>query len=69
MVKVGQVYKVPYLGGNIVITWIRADNCNFNVVRSDGFFFSGSNIDKDWELIAEYPTWREAVNSQEFNDE
>ena len=69
MIKVGQIYNIPYLGGKVVVTWVRADNCNFNIVREDGFFFSSSNIDEDWELIAEYPTWQEAVNSKEFKND
>lgn len=67
-IKVGQIYNIPYLGGKVVVTWVRADNCNFTIVREDGYFFSSSNTDNDWELIAEYPTWQEAVNSKEFNN-
>lgn len=70
MIKAGQIYKVPYLGGKVVITWIRADKTEFHMVRDDGFFlFSKDNeMDKDSVLLAEYPTWQEAVNSKEFND-
>lgn len=25
MIKVGQIYNIPYLGGKVVVTWIRAD--------------------------------------------
>ena len=69
MIKVGQIYKVPYLGGKLVIAQIRADRSNFNVIREDGFFFICSDIDEKWELVAEYPTWQEAVNSKEFNND
>lgn len=66
MIKVGQIYNVPYLGGKIAVTWIRADKLNFNVIRTDGFFFICREPDSKWELIAEYSTWQEAVNSKEF---
>lgn len=65
MVKVGQIYSIPYLGGKVVITWIRADKTDFHCVRQDGFFFKSDDV-SDCELIAEYPTWQEAVNSPEF---
>ena len=68
-IKVGQIYEVTYLGGKVVVTWIRADKTNFYVVRNDGYFFQSIDIDKYWKLIAEYPTWQEAVNSKEFNNE
>lgn len=68
-IKVGQIYNVPYLGGKLIVTWIRADKTNFDVVRNDGFFFICSEPDYKWELIAEYPTWQEAVNSKEFKGE
>lgn len=70
MIKVGQIYKVPYLGGKVVITWIRADKTEFHMVRDDGFFLSSKDneMDKDSVLLAEYPTWQEAVNSKEFKD-
>lgn len=69
MIKVGQIYNVSYLGGKIAITWIRADKLDFDAVRQDGFFYKCRNGEKDWELIAEYPTWQEAVNSKEFKTE
>lgn len=70
MIKVGQIYKVPYLGGKVVITWIRGDKTEFHMVRDDGFFLFSKDdeMGKDSVLLAEYPTWQEAVNSKEFND-
>ena len=68
MIKVGRIYNIPYLGGNIVITWISAEKSRFHCVRQDGFFFEG-NIEHQSNFIAEYPTWQEAVNSKEFNGE
>lgn len=69
MIKVGQIYNNHYLGGKVVVTWIRADGTEFYSVRKDGFFFvsKGLYVDDD-VLIAEYPTWQEAVNSKEFNE-
>lgn len=70
MIKVGQIYIIPCLGGKVTITWIRADKSEFNMVRDDGFFFAakGLYIGDEAVLIAEYPTWQEAVNSKEFNE-
>lgn len=70
MIKVGQIYNNPYLGGKVVVTWIRADKTEFYSVRKDGFFFvsKGLYLDNKVKLIAEYPTWQEAVNSKEFNE-
>ena len=42
MIKVGQIYRVPYLGGKLVVTWIRADETEFNMVRKDGFFITAA---------------------------
>ena len=69
MIKVGQIYFIPYLGGKTVVSWIRNDKTEFALIRDDGFTFTGSEKDYDWELIAEYPTWQEAVNSKEFKGE
>ena len=71
MIKVGQIYNIPYLGGKVVVTWIRADKTEFNMVRNDGFFFvsKGLWVSNDAKLIAEYPTWQEAVNSEYFKND
>ena len=68
MIKVGQIYDIPYLGGKVVITWIRDDRSEFYYIRQDGFFFKG-NSEHQCNFVAEYPTWQEAVNSKEFNDD
>ena len=67
-VKVGQIYKDTVLKSKIVITWIAMDKTQYFMVREDGFFLHSNNFDKDEDvvLIAEYPTWQEAVNSPEF---
>lgn len=73
MIKVGQIYKeikVP--------DWRKHDsyiytitNINFNIVAviyKDGKtdYVRIDWINEDCELIAEYPSWQEAVNSKEF---
>lgn len=68
MIKVGQIYEIPYLGGKVVVTWISNDKTNFCYVRQDGFFFKG-NAEHQCNFITEYPTWQEAVNSSEFKGE
>lgn len=71
MIKVGQIYNKPYLGGKVVVTWISADETEFYMIRNDGFFFVSRRVYANYEdeLIAEYPTWQEAVNSKEFKGE
>ena len=71
MIKVWQIYYSQLLGGKIVVTFKRADETAFYAVRDDGYIFAGKcdGINKDYDkLLAEHPTWQEAVNSREFND-
>ena len=68
MIKVGQIYECIILGGKVVVTWMREDKASFNLIRDDGFFFIAKELDSDFKLIAEYPTWQEAVNSKEFKE-
>ena len=68
MIKVGQIYECIILGGKVVVTWMREDKTSFNLIRDDGFFFIAKEISSDFKLIAEYPTWQEAVNSKEFKE-
>ena len=75
MIKVGQIYKekeLPYWRkheSNIfVISSIDFTAC---IIYKDGTVFRGAGtkwIKEDCELIAEYPTWQEAINSKEFNE-
>lgn len=67
MIKVGQIYN---LGKGIeyicVITYNDNDNY-FGVIYSDGFSeFKDKNCFSPDDIIAEYSTWQEAVNSKEF---
>ena len=67
-IKVGQVYSNKSMNFRIVSTWVDEDRDMRDFIRNDGFVLSGC-LNEDYELIAEYPTWQEAVNSKEFNDE
>lgn len=70
MNKVGQIwrtsnnYKIAVTSeeadfeGEVCI--IYSDGCVFQTSEENDFYFH--------ELIAEYPTWQEAVNSKEFNE-
>ena len=71
MIKVGQIYKT--IGGNIFCV-IRIDSIKsplsfVHLIESGGVVIEimKKNAEKELSLIAEYPTWREAVNSKEFN--
>ena len=72
MIKVGQIYKT--YDGIMVITQI---NKHINSLRYDYIYNYGRVCDymredevlsPGTELIAEYSTWQEAVNSKEFNE-
>lgn len=71
-IKVGQIYKT--YDGIMVITQI---NKHINSLRYDYIYNDGMVCDymredevlsPGTEIIAEYPTWKEAVNSKEFNE-
>ena len=76
MIKVGQIYKekeLPnwrkYEKSIYVVTCI--DFNQVNLISPDGKvdIVSYDWLKEDCELIAEYPTWQEAVNSKEFKGE
>lgn len=63
--KAGQIYKSR--SDLYVVTFNDGDD--ICVIYKDGF--ASDEILEDFnlgELIAEYPTWQEAVNSKEFNN-
>ena len=73
MIKVGQIYNSDE--GIYVISkvWFNAaedENWSY-VIYNDGNSdcWSDNFISKYSKLIAEYPTWQEAVNSPEFKGE
>lgn len=68
MIRVGQIRKDHK--GNIYCVSRFYGEYNNDVIFNNGYvssFLSLNNIEKD-ELIAEYPTWQEAVNSKEFKE-
>lgn len=75
MIKVGQVFKGKEWAGEVlVITKVH----KFGRQKLyDYIYQDGSVVAQDYDidiklgrkLIAEYPTWQEAVNSKEFRDE
>lgn len=70
MVKVGQVWQQSN-GYKIVVTAIDIDLIGeIIVIFQDGDVSYKSEEDTEFSfctLLAEYPTWQEAVNSPEFN--
>lgn len=72
MIKVGQIYKQKDYD-TFVVTYINKSKL-VSMIYTDGsqrldFTNSLRRFIQDYcELIAEYPTWQEAVNSKEFNN-
>lgn len=70
MIKVGQIYKSKNLMYAVTFVGIGFKNSHqVQVITPRGFTlgWSYSKAKKyGGELIAEYPTWQEAVNSEEF---
>jgi hypothetical protein len=70
MIKEGQIYKTADVV-RVVKRIIREDLVEFiykgykktSLSKTDFYFIWGKS------LIAEYPTWQEAINSKEFNGE
>lgn len=70
MIKVGQIYKNRD-GKIFLIAWESVYPYN---IRSYCILYNNGEVDNitknkiidDSKLIAEYPTWQEAVNSEEF---
>ena len=68
MIKVGQIYQTERLE-KFAIT--RVVGKQFHTITPNGIteeFVAHKDIEEYWKLIAEYPTWQEAVNSKEFRD-
>lgn len=71
-IKAGQIYFHKDIKMKLVITRMAGfgDKCDW--ITKDGMVISADDYDnilKRCKLIAEYPTWLEAVNSPEFNGE
>lgn len=72
MVKEGQIYKGKYGTYKYVVTFPgKGERANqSNVISNKGIGSFRYNIEiEQMKLLAEYPTWQEAVNSKEFKDE
>lgn len=70
MIKAGQIYKERGTQNIWVITKYRGKECN--MICQDGEVTYGYIPHFFWEkleLVAEYPTWVEAINSPEFKGE
>lgn len=79
MIKVGQIYKDED-GILFVITWYDDQwvNPEIGTIAQDGYTMKNDMTSRDinlndfgthYKLVAEYPTWEEAVNSKEFKGE
>lgn len=71
MVKVGQVYKDSLTDDIRVVTSIGYNTVSTIDTYGEFDVWIYDNFSKHFkeELIAEYPTWQEAVNSKEFKNE
>ena len=76
MIKVGQIFMTgdgitKYTITDVLPRRNSTDETICQAICNDGFLFENlkeEDILGDY-LIAEYPTWQEAVNSKEFRDE
>ena len=69
-IKVGQVYETKS-GLRYIVTCVRT--YNICILYDTGYCMGvpPSDMNKIYidKLIAEYPTWKEAINSKEFKNE
>jgi len=70
MIKVGQIYQAPHTKSKRVVTYTEEDLGLLYSINKDGVSYACRyNSWNDYKLIAEYPTWQEAVNSKEFKND
>lgn len=70
MIKAGQIYKVRGAKGLFVVS--AKGSYDYHAIESDGKVNYFPEKFFEWSeciLVAEYPTWQEAVNSKEFKGE
>ena len=69
-IKVGQIYKTPS-GSRYIVTYMGIYNIYllYNTGYCMEYSLSDMNNNYDDKLIAEYPTWQEAVNSEYFKND
>ena len=73
-IKVGQIYRTPITNYIMVVTYVENDKVSepFNTVI--GVYKDGYGVQmfqkeiEGMQLIAEYPTWQDAVNSKEIKN-
>lgn len=71
--KVGQIYTDGENKYVVTHTWSSAFNGEdyFESINTDGTVRYDNSVtyaEQNDKLVAEYPTWQEAVNSKEFNN-
>lgn len=67
MSKVGQIYQMYNKDIYFVVTKVLSNHSRVYIIYKDGKTdFLGNGWIERCDLIAEYPTWREAVNSEYF---
>lgn len=69
-IKVGQIYKSNFTSAIRAISFI--DDEEASIINTDGVVDRWKLDDIPifaWKLIAEYPTWQEAVNSEYFKND
>lgn len=69
MIKVGQIYRLNEYCGCLVITKKYSNGIYQAIFNSGRAEVYDSDFLKVFDLIAEYETWQEAVNSKEFKEE
>lgn len=74
MIKAGQIYELPISRARFAVHDI-VENSDDGIFDWIYIIFLDGHSDRLWrktveemKLIAEYPTWQEAVNSKEFNE-
>lgn len=77
-IKEGQIYEWAALDVRLVVYDVQYSETMIDgdIIKSiSNIICTGNNgenymfctdLSKEWNLIAEYPTWQEAVNSKEF---
>lgn len=71
MVRVGQIYSHKHARRNIIIcvTRLRANGLVYVVGNNGTATVRYKSCFEDYTLLAEYPTWQEAVNSKGFKEQ
>lgn len=72
MIKVGQIYELPFFKSPAVVIRIEPQHERrfdwIYLITNDGQQerLWRQSVEETLKLIAEYPTWQQAVNSKEF---